>query len=155
MEIYGSEHSDDDDCSASFSSMTSISQLPGTEGWQGGRFHLLALGFYVRLVRWRVIYFSEQLRHGGTAPLAPKGEAAPPGIFRVVLIGYPPETIIQGQVRHALAAMPFTAEPLWISQEMTNVMYVAQGYRHVALLTDTIRIIQVSNSTKHCNCNAR
>lgn len=122
MSVYGCPHTDHCDCPVSFSFMQDISELPEGEGWQGGRFHLLALGFYVKLVRWRIIYFSGRLRHGGTAPLAPIGQTAPKHAFRVVLIGYPPQTMIEGNVCHALAAMPHTGEPLWLSPEMTGIM---------------------------------
>lgn len=122
MIFFGIPHCDGCDFAASFSCMQVISKLPEEDGWQGGRFHLLALGCYVKLERWRTIYFSGRLRHGGTAPLAPKGQKAPAGTFRVVVIGYPPETMIGGHIRHALAAMPFTSEPLWLTQEMTSIV---------------------------------
>ncbi|KAF7797785.1 hypothetical protein EIP86_008987 [Pleurotus ostreatoroseus] len=118
---FGGEHCDFKDCAASLSSMTVTSKLPDGPGWQGGRFHLLALGIYVRLVRWRVVFFSGRLRHGGTSPLAPPGETATPGAFRMVVIGYPPETIVEGRVKHAFAALPHTSDPLWITQEMSGI----------------------------------
>ncbi len=84
MELFGGEHSDHKDCAVSYFCMQVISKLPDADGWQGGRFHLLALGFYARLVRWRAIFFSGRLRHSSTSPLAPKSEKAPAGTFRVV-----------------------------------------------------------------------
>ncbi|KAJ3555736.1 hypothetical protein NM688_g2407 [Phlebia brevispora] len=122
LEFFGAAHNDKGDCETSYSEMTVVSDLPSDEGWQGGRFNLLALGSYIRLVRWCTVFFSGRLRHGGTAPLAPVGLPAPEHAFRVVLISYPLETVIQGHARHALAALPYSSDPLWLSPEMYNIV---------------------------------
>ncbi len=98
-----------------------FSDLPEEEGVDPGRFHFLNYGFYVSLDVGYTFFFSGLHQHGGTAPLAPPDTDAPEWAVRGVLIGYPPRTIMQGNVRHTLAALPHRAEPLYITPEMTGV----------------------------------
>ncbi|KAF7789175.1 hypothetical protein EIP86_000112 [Pleurotus ostreatoroseus] len=97
------------------------SDLPEDEGVEPGRFHFLSHGFYVRLETFYAVYFSGRLLHGGTAPLAAPGRRIPSWAYRCVLIGYPPKYIMEGDIRHTLAALPHRAEPLYITPEMTGV----------------------------------
>ena len=126
MGFYGAEHTDDNDSPASFSVMVVLSDLPDKRGWEPGRFHLLPLGVYVTLVPFLTVFFSGRLRHGGTAPLQPPSVNGPvPGwAYRLVAIGYPARRIVEGNVRHALAALPFQPDPLYLTQEMTGVKQV-------------------------------
>ena len=121
MKIGGVSHMDTHDAAACLSCMLVISDLPKGDGWEPGRFHFLAHGFYINLEPHYTVYFSGRLPHGGTAPLAPPGQKAPNWAYRTVVIGYPPKYIMNGEVRHSLAALPNKAEPLYISPEMTGV----------------------------------
>ncbi len=62
---------DTHDHAACLSCMLVVSDLPDGEGWEPGRFHFLAHGFYINLEAHYTVYFSGRLPHGGTAPLAP------------------------------------------------------------------------------------
>ncbi|KAJ3553559.1 hypothetical protein NM688_g3547 [Phlebia brevispora] len=105
MHIFGDSHTDKHDAVTGLSSMTVLSDLPDLPGQELGCFHFLA----------------GRLPHRGTAPLAAPGSEAAPWAYRCVLIGYPPRTIMEGNIRHTLAALPHRAEPLYISPEMTGV----------------------------------
>lgn len=121
--FFGGAHTDENDAAAGFSCMTVLSDLPDEEGWEPGRFHLLTLGAFVTLEPFLVVFFTGRLRHGGTAPLQPPGDVKPlpPWAYRLTAIGYPSRRIVEGDVRHALAALPHRKEPLYLTQEMTGV----------------------------------
>lgn len=123
MGEFGDAHTDNNDSAASYSVMTVLSDLPAKDGWEPGRFHILPLGVYVTLTPFLLVYFSGRLRHGGTAPVQPPedDEPLPEWAYRLVMIGYPSRRIIEGNVRHALAALPGRAQPLYLTQEMTGV----------------------------------
>ena len=104
--------------------MTVLSDLPDEPGWEPGRFHLLTLGVYITLEPFRAMFFTGRLRHGGTAPLQPPGDNQPPipeWAYRLTAIGYPSRRIVEGDVRHSLAALPHKKDPLYLTQEMTGV----------------------------------
>ena len=124
--FFGGAHTDENDSAAGFSCMTVLSDLPDGEGWEPGRFHLLTLGVFVTLEPFMVVFFTGRLRHGGTAPLQPPEDAKPlpPWAYRLTAIGYPSRRIVEGDVRHALAALPHRTEPLYLTQEMTGVKCV-------------------------------
>ena len=124
MKLFGEAHRDKRDAVTGLSCMLVNSDLPDEEGEEPGRFHFLAWGFWVRLDLWLTVYFSGQLPHGGTAPLAAPGQTAQDWACRSVLIGYPPRMIMEGDIRHSLAALPHSDEPLYITPEMTGIKYV-------------------------------
>lgn len=119
----GGAHSDIYDSAAGLSVMAVLSDLPEGKSWEPGRFHILTLGVYVVLQPFLLVFFTGRLRHGGTAPLQPPEDPdpLPPWAYRLTAIGYPSRRIVEGDVRHALAALPHRAEPLYLSQEMTGV----------------------------------
>lgn len=101
--------------------MTVLSDLTNAEGEEPGRFHFLGLGAFITLDPLTSVYFSGLLRHGGTAPLAPKGEKAPPYAIRCVLIGYPAQAVVDGTARHTIAGLPRRRSPIFMTPEMTGV----------------------------------
>ncbi|KAF7792930.1 hypothetical protein EIP86_004033 [Pleurotus ostreatoroseus] len=117
----GKPHTDITDAVTGLSCMLVLSDLPEEEGQEPGRFHFLPMGFYVNLEPFYTVFFSGLQLHGGTAPLAAPGKKAANWAYRCVLIGYPSRYIVEGNVRHALAALPHRAEPLYISPEMTGL----------------------------------
>ena len=127
MKLFGVAHRDKRDAVTGMSCMLVNSDLPDEEGEEPGRFHFLAWGFWVRLDLWLTVYFSGQLPHGGTAPITALGKTAQHWACRSVLIGYPPRMIMEGDVRHSLAALPHSDQPLYITPEMTGIKYVRQS----------------------------
>ncbi len=121
MKLFGQAHRDTKDAVTGMSCMLVTSDLPQEEGAEPGRFHFLTWGFFVSLDLWLTAFFSGQLSHGGTAPLAAPGKTAPEWAVRAVLIGYPPKTIMEGDIRHTFAALPHHSEPIYITPEMTGV----------------------------------
>lgn len=103
--------------------MAVLSNLPNYEGWEPSCFHLLPLGAYVMLAPFLTVFFSGRLYHGGTAPLQPPKDSQPlpKWAYRIVAIGYPSRQIVEGDVCHALTALSFQSEPLYLTQEMTGV----------------------------------
>ena len=65
-------HVDCLDCVGCLTTMMAMSRLP--EGYEAGRFHLLALGVYARLDFMKILVFCGLNKHGGTPPIAPPGQ---------------------------------------------------------------------------------
>ena len=75
--------------------MMAMSCLP--EGYEDGRFHLLALGIYVRLEYMKILVFCGLNKHGGTPPIAPSGHSeVAHDATRMMGVMYPPEAMING-----------------------------------------------------------
>ena len=119
---FGESHSDDEDAPWGLSCMTVLSDLPDDPEYDPGRFHIAALGIYVVLKPYINIFFSGRLQHGGTAPIAPRGQTVAPWHYRLVVIAYPAGKIQLGESRHALAAISPSGDPLLISPEMKGVL---------------------------------
>ncbi|KAK1217860.1 hypothetical protein PQX77_019480 [Marasmius sp. AFHP31] len=102
--FFGGVHRDGFDAAANFSNMTCCSDLP--KGYEGGRFHFVELGVYVRLEGVQLIGFSGLRYHGGTPPLAPQGEELDPSAYRFVHILYPQSHVLEGRATYNLAAQP-------------------------------------------------
>ncbi|KAK1219138.1 hypothetical protein PQX77_018149 [Marasmius sp. AFHP31] len=102
--FFGGVHRDQFDAAANMSNMTCCSDLP--EGYEGGRFHFVELGVYIKLDGIQLIGFSGLRYHGGTPPLAPQGEELDPSAYRFVHILYPQSHVLDGRVTFNLAAQP-------------------------------------------------
>ena len=102
MGFFGAKHIDKYDSVTGFSTMICNSDLP--DGYEGGRFHLLEFGAYVRLDGIKVISFSGLRWHGGTPPLAPDGQDVDSSAYRWVVILYPQGSVISGGASHNVAA---------------------------------------------------
>lgn len=97
--------------------MVPISDIP--QGWDAGRFHLLTLGIYFVLDRVDVIYFTGQLIHGGTPPLAPEGvKDIVPWAYRCVLIFYPASRIVSGSTQTYIAGSGVKGDPVTLPREV-------------------------------------
>lgn len=84
-------------------------------GYDAGRFHLLAAGVYIRLEMVKKVYFTGQLPHGGTPPLAPPGvTVVDPSAIRCVVILYPSKFMIYGLTKTLLAAANVKGETVSI-----------------------------------------
>ena len=88
-ERFGGSHADDRDAVTGLSSMTVLSDLPGNPDYDPGRFHILLLGIYVVLEPFANFYFSGRMQHGGTPPIAPRGQEPESWQYRAVVISYP------------------------------------------------------------------
>lgn len=120
MGLFGDIHSDDRDSVIGYSNMTVLSDVP--EDYEPGRFHLVAQGVFVQLPKFRTIHFSGRLLHGGTAPLAPPGQAPIEWACRLVCISYPSGAWVHGTCRQALAALPqIKGDPLYLTPEMIGI----------------------------------
>lgn len=97
--------------------MISNPDLPDEEGWEGGRFHLVELGLYVKLDHLVVITFSGLRLHGGTPPLAPPGAVIPAWAYRCVEVAYP-----QGATMDGRASMNIAINGDGIPLSLTPVM---------------------------------
>ena len=88
-------HIDCLDCVGCLTTMMAMSRLP--KGYEDGRFHLLALGIYVRLDFMKILVFCGLNKHGGTPPIAPSGHSeVAHDATRMMGVMYPPEAMING-----------------------------------------------------------
>ena len=88
-------HIDCLDCVGCLTTMMAMSRLP--KGYEDGRFHLLALGIYVRLDYMKIVAFCGLNKHGGTPPIAPAGHSnVADDAVRMMGVMYPPEAMING-----------------------------------------------------------
>ena len=84
-----------------------------------GRFHLLTLGVYFLLDEAHPIYFTGQLPHGGTAPLAAPGvDEIEHWAYRFVIIFYPALRILTGNAQTYMAASGVRGEPVTLPREV-------------------------------------
>jgi hypothetical protein len=90
-----SGHCDLHDSEGSLTSMISGSRLPSD--YEAGRFHLLALGVYVKLEFSMVTHFCGLNLHGGrTLPIAPKDAEVVRHAYCLMFICYPPFSMLPG-----------------------------------------------------------
>ncbi|TRM70065.1 hypothetical protein BD626DRAFT_563754 [Schizophyllum amplum] len=101
----GDSHLDEHDSHGALSTMIATPDIP--DDYEGGRFHLLELGFYVRLDQPTVFCFSSLFTHGGTPPIAPPGCDTPAlWATRCNIILYSNRYMHEGNTFYSLAAMP-------------------------------------------------
>jgi hypothetical protein len=121
---FGSSHFDQFDDPGGITSMIANSNTPRNHGYEDGRFHLLALGFWIKLKTLKVVNFSGLRVHGGTPPLSPPGQVPKSHIVRITHVAYPPKSMLSGagESQIGLAALPdhslFTLKP-----EMSSLTY--------------------------------
>lgn len=97
--------------------MILLSDLPAD--MEPGRFHLLTLGVFFLLDEAEPIYFTGQLPHGGTAPLAPPGiQSIEPWAYRFIIIFYPASRILTGSTQTYMAASGICGEPVILPHEV-------------------------------------
>lgn len=107
MKDFSETHFDNGDETGGFSAMVSANDLP--DGYEGGRFHLVELGFYTCLQNTlQITGFSGLRWHGGTPPLAPKHIDflcdIPEWAIRWVAILYSQSNVLDGHVTFNIAA---------------------------------------------------
>ncbi|KAF8055699.1 hypothetical protein FPV67DRAFT_1394420, partial [Lyophyllum atratum] len=123
---FGIDHFDKDDDEGGLSTMVSNSDVPeeqaGQLGYEYGRFHLLAFGFYIKLTPFRIMSFSGLFKHGGSPPLSPAGIAPVPWAYRFMIVLYPPESMLSGAGKQiiGLAALP-KGKLFQLPPEMTSL----------------------------------
>lgn len=117
---FGGKHIDDKDEPAAFTAMISCPDLPKNRGYEGGRFHLLEFGAYVRLEGLIAACFSGLRYHGGTPPRAPADQRVDPSAYRWVMVMYPQRGIIGGDTSFNIGAKP-DHTPLQVTPDMRNI----------------------------------
>lgn len=100
--------------------MISCPDLPENSGYEGGWFHLLEFGAYVRLEGLIAACFSGLCFHGGTPPRAPAGQLVDPSAYRWVMVMYPQRNIIGGNTSFNIGAKP-DHTPLQVTPDMRNI----------------------------------
>ncbi|KAK7677631.1 hypothetical protein QCA50_019442 [Cerrena zonata] len=132
---FGGKHRDRGDSICGFSGMVSISDIP--DGFDAGRFHLLSLGLYFVLDQVDVIYFTGQLVHAGTPPLAPEdAENIEPWAYRCVMIFYPASRVLTGSTQTYLAASGVRGEPVTLPREVFSYDPPRPYSNHANFFTD-------------------
>ena len=118
-----SGHRDDKDSAGALTCMISNSRLPPR--YEPGRFHLLALGGYIRLTTTMIMNFCGLYRHGGTPPIAPEGEEVVEDAYRMMTVCYPPQSMLSGAgvLSTPLASLP-RGGLLTLGPEITTYQYV-------------------------------
>ncbi|KAI0084504.1 hypothetical protein BDY19DRAFT_997720 [Irpex rosettiformis] len=104
-----------------------MSDLKNRPGCEPGRLHFLGQGVWVRLDYMTQLFFSGLLRHGGTSPLVPDDEPIEGWETRMLLISYPPTSMITGEARHPYSAIPFQDSPLYLCLEMIGAPVFKEG----------------------------
>ncbi len=119
--FFGGLHFDKYDSLGGWSTMFANPDLPDdVAGWEGGRFHLVELGFYVRLDTLVAITFSGLRQHGGTPPLAPEGAEIPDWAYRWVTVLYPQGATLDGRVTMNIASNS-DGTPLQLTPQMKDM----------------------------------
>lgn len=121
----GVVHWDSHDARAGLSLLLPISDLQNVPGEDPGAMIFATKGCCVGLDPFVATFFSAHVPHCGTGARAPKGQSAPPWAIRALFIGYPPGALMEGRTRHALSAIPFSSQPLYITPEMCGVECVS------------------------------
>ena len=117
-------HTDKKDDAGGQSLMLSLTSLPKNEGYEYGRFHLLAFGVYIVLDPLKLMGFSGLRKHGGTPPLSPPGKAPAPSAYRLMVVLYPPASMLSqsSSQRDGFASLP-NNEIFTVAPEMSSVLY--------------------------------
>ena len=117
-------HEDVHDSVGTLTSMIANSRLPS--GYEAGRFHLLWLGCYLKSTEFKIVSFCGLYRHGGTPPIAPKEVAPAAHAYRLMVVCYPPQSIMSQAGTHIV---PFASLPngksLTLGPEITSHRWVA------------------------------
>ncbi|TFK59530.1 hypothetical protein BDN72DRAFT_780589, partial [Pluteus cervinus] len=123
MGFFGSPdgHRDTHDSPGGMTVMVCNSDIP--EDYECGRFHLLALGVYIKLRPGTVTGFCGLNKHGGTPPIAPVGQVVMPHAYRLMGVCYPPSIMMSGAGAHVipLASLP-NNKLLKLGPEITTPM---------------------------------
>ncbi|KAI0091806.1 hypothetical protein BDY19DRAFT_991480 [Irpex rosettiformis] len=127
MGHFGGPHKDIHDFAAGLTCALCLSDLSDEPGCEPGRLHFLGQGVWVRLEYMTQVFFSGLLRHGGTSPLVPDDQIIEGWETRMLLISYPPTSMITGKARHPYSAIPYQDQPLYLSPEMTGAPLTANG----------------------------
>lgn len=120
MPTFGVEHKDKSDAVAGMSGFYSSNSFP--PDYEGGRFHWLELGLYVRLIKTVGVLFSGLRQHGGTPPRAPPGQVPDDKHVRFAVVLYPPRTMMDGKGIFNICAHA-EGEPVRLVPEFTNMKY--------------------------------
>ena len=137
-------HIDCLDCVGCLTTMMAMSRLP--KGYEDGRFHLLALGIYVRLDFMKILVFCGLNKHGGTPPIAPSGHSeVAHDATRMMGVMYPPEAMINGagSVKTILATLG--KGYLELPPEVTGYVFVFSSFFTKSKL---IFLVDLSSSRK-------
>ncbi|KAF9022083.1 hypothetical protein BDZ89DRAFT_1137611 [Hymenopellis radicata] len=102
MHFFGGEHTDKNDFDAGLSGIFASPDIPSD--YEGGRFHFLELGCYIRLSGTVCALFSGLRHHGGTPPRAPRGQPVEKWARRLVIVLYPPASHGEGAGIYNLCA---------------------------------------------------
>ena len=94
MGTFGESHRDEGDAPACYTVMIANNRVP--DRYRDGRFHLLFLGGYVRQRQGRFTMFCGLNRHGATPPISPLGEEVLLDAYRMMMVHYPPECMVNG-----------------------------------------------------------
>ncbi|KAM6491413.1 hypothetical protein JOM56_013187, partial [Amanita muscaria] len=114
-------HIDEHDHPAALTSMISNSDLP--PNYEPGRFHLLGLGLFATLEQFRVTTFSGLRRHGGTPPLAPRGQTIIDWAYRLMFVLYPPAAMLDSAGKSLVAvATEYPPNLVCTTPEMTTLL---------------------------------
>lgn len=111
-------HTDDGDDEAGLTCMISSSRIP--DDYETGRFHLFGAGMYVILKPKTASLFSGLGKHGGTPPIAPKGQTPSEDAVRLMVVLYCPKAALSPDgTSMPLASLP-NGTPLILGPEITN-----------------------------------
>jgi hypothetical protein len=125
MGQFGISHRDKLDDSSAFSCMVSGSNVPKDEGYEWGRFHLLAYGCYIVLDEFRVMNFTGLRRHGGTPPVSPEGKDPVNSAYRIMFVLYPPSSMLSDIGTKVIDLATVNASDTFaITPEMSTFMWV-------------------------------
>jgi hypothetical protein len=130
--------------------MMAMSRLP--EGYEDGRFHLLALGIYVRLEYMKILVFCGLNKHGGTPPIAPPGHSeVAHDATRMMGVMYPPEAMVNGSgsVKTILATLG--KGYLELPPEVTGYAFVFSVLFSKSKLMFFCRSLQQQKSSNEAN----
>lgn len=111
-------HTNDGDDEAGLTCMISNSRI--LDDYEPGRFHLFGLGTYVIVKPKVATIFSGLERHGGTAPIAPKGVVPSKNAARLMIVLYCPKAALSPLSNlMPLASLP-NGTPLFLGPEITK-----------------------------------
>lgn len=117
---FGKPHRDQHDSAGRFTNMTMCSRVP--DHYILGKFYIPRLGIHFTLRNFDSLNFCGLNVHGGTPPVAPKGEDVAEDAYRITFIEYPPGAMGDGLGHIAVAALPDPKNPvLKMTAEMQNL----------------------------------
>ncbi len=111
-------HTDEGDDEAGLTCMISNSRIPAD--YEPGRFHLLVAGAYIIVKPKTAAIFSGLEKHGGTPPIAPRGQVLVKHAARLMFVFYCPKAALTSHgISMPLASLP-NGTPLILGPEITN-----------------------------------